>query len=102
MFQFQQVDTPPYPTAEGAPDVCPGCPHYLSRHYHDVRGVARCLVTESGTSTSGMTGLPWTSECDCTNYVSERALAAEWRRGEEEKVMRMTVEEFLQRDFKKD
>lgn len=54
-------------------DVCAGCDHSLSRHFVDVTGVVRCLVTESGHSTSGVIGLPWSVACDCADYRSKQA-----------------------------
>jgi hypothetical protein len=46
---------------------CPGCDHPIARHYNDVRGVARCLVVERGTSTRGVIGLPYERSCECAN-----------------------------------
>jgi hypothetical protein len=53
-------------------EACTGCGHSLSRHFRDVKGIARCLVTESGTSTSGVIGLPWELDCDCADFQSEQ------------------------------
>lgn len=72
----------------GAP--CQGCDHPLRRHFRAVDGVVVCLVTESGTSSSGVIGLPWTRRCDCENHVSEvTARRREQERKEREKSDRM-------------
>jgi hypothetical protein len=52
-------------------DVCPGCEHSLSRHFRDVTGVVRCLVTHSGVSDRGVIGIPWRTECDCAGGKSK-------------------------------
>lgn len=53
--------------------TCLACGHPRARHFRDVDGIIRCLVTESGVSTSGVIGLPWESLCDCTDFRSEAA-----------------------------
>lgn len=52
-------------------DKCQGCDHRIGEHFQSVDGVVRCLHSESGHSTSGIIGMPWTSRCDCVNYKSE-------------------------------
>lgn len=51
--------------------ICPACEHSLGRHYRAADDTIRCLITESGTSTSGVIGLPWSRACDCRNGQSK-------------------------------
>ncbi len=62
-------------------NVCIGCDHGLNHHFQDVTGVVRCLVVDSGTSSSGVIGIAYSHQCDCADYQSE---LTNQRRGEEE------------------
>jgi hypothetical protein len=79
-------------------DPCPGCEHLLSRHYFDVTGVARCLHTERGTSSSGIIGLPWEASCDCAGGISNMAEARERRRAEEDGKLQERVNRIVGRE----
>lgn len=50
--------------------VCEACGHLIGEHFRSVDEKVRCLHSESGVSTSGVLGMPWTSKCDCVDYVS--------------------------------
>jgi hypothetical protein len=52
-------------------EVCAGCEHGIDLHYNDVRGVVRCLNVDSGTSSKGIIGLPYSVRCDCKDYQSK-------------------------------
>ena len=67
-------------------EVCIGCGHSLASHFKDVTGVARCLHSTSGVSSSGVCGIPWTQDCDCKDFHSDRAvLIAERKNAEDSK-----------------
>jgi hypothetical protein len=53
-----------------ATEVCPGCDHNMRSHFVSVTGEVICLVSHSGTSSSGVIGIPWTTHCDCVNHES--------------------------------
>jgi hypothetical protein len=44
----------------------------MARHFQAVDGNVYCLCSTSGTTSRGVIGIPWTQECDCVNYFSER------------------------------
>jgi len=53
-------------------EECPGCGHSIDDcHFTNVRGVVRCTNVDSGTSSRGVIGIPYSHRCDCKNYVSE-------------------------------
>lgn len=54
-------------------DVCPGCEHGLRGHFVCLTGEVVCLVSHSGTSSSGVLGIPYTVHCDCVNLKSAMA-----------------------------
>lgn len=56
-----------------ADKICEGCDHSLGSHYKAADDSVRCLVTDSGLSTSGVIGMPWSWSCDCVDGVSEAA-----------------------------
>ena len=53
-------------------EICAGCGHSLGSHFESVDKHVRCLVTEHGTTTGGVIGLPFTHSCDCVDYVSPK------------------------------
>lgn len=65
-------------------EICVGCNHTIGMHFQSVDGKVRCLMPESGTSTSGVLGMPYTMHCDCVNYVSERMKEQQRREQEED------------------
>lgn len=54
---------------------CTTCEHKLGDHFKAVDGTVRCLHVESGLSSRGILGEPFTTRCDCVNYVSRRGSA---------------------------
>lgn len=62
---------------------CPGCDHFLSRHYKDVKGIVRCLNINLSYSSSGVVGLSGIVMCDCTDYASESTTIKRERKAEE-------------------
>lgn len=50
--------------------LCEGCGHYLSCHFRDVTGVARCTVVHRGVTDRGIIGLPWERGCDCADFIT--------------------------------
>lgn len=57
------------------PPLCESCGHPRALHYRDVDNIARCRSVESGVSTSGVIGIPWSRGCDCEEFVSRQAEA---------------------------
>lgn len=64
--------------------VCKGCEHPLSRHYKAADDSIRCLVTDSGLSSSGIIGMPYSRSCDCVNGVSKASTYKQSRQRRED------------------
>lgn len=82
-------------------DVCLACEHSMRSHFQSVTGEVVCLVSESGTSSSGVIGLPWTRRCDCVNYESDSAKRARdeiAERAAERDELRARIAEAISRD----
>ena len=54
-------------------EKCLGCGHSIGQHFQSVDGKVRCLYADSGTTTSGILGIPYTTQCDCVDYRSDAA-----------------------------
>lgn len=52
-------------------EICAGCDHLIALHFKDIREVIRCTNVDSGTSSRGVIGIPYSQRCDCKNYVSQ-------------------------------
>jgi hypothetical protein len=76
---------------------CESCKHPLSEHFRDVTGTVRCLHSDSGYSTSGIIGVPWTMRCDCADMISARSVQREAEKQKERERFRKSVSDYVAR-----
>ena len=77
-------------------EICLGCMHPLSNHFKSVNGKVYCLITNHGTTTIGITGMPYASNrCDCVNYHSEMQAAENKQKEEKQRRFDEMVDEVI-------
>jgi len=74
-------------------EECPGCNHLWDIHFRNIKGIVRCTHIETGTSSRGVIGIPYSIRCDCRNGVS--VIATERRAKSETDITR------FQKEFRK-
>lgn len=74
-------------------EACSSCGHDITMHFASVAGPVRCLVTESGQSTSGVIGLPYHYQCDCIDFTSASGESRRKREQQERSEHEAWVEE---------
>lgn len=70
---------------------CSGCSHPVGQHVKSVDGKVRCFNVQTGVSTDGVLGMPWSERCDCVDY---RSKSREWKEVENARIEKQLRETF--------